>query len=303
MVAASGVAHTLMSADRSLAALQNGDGQFHVLAVDHRDSLRVFLRPDDPSSVPDSLLTEVKRDLVELVSPHATGVMLEPEYSIPQAIDVLQPGVGFIAALEAQGYLADPTVSPTTLLWSVEQAAESGAAAVKLLLPYHPDHSLSADQRTVATSVVAECRSVGIPLILEPLFHSLAPGESRELVVFRTVEHFADSGADLLKLPFPLDGTEEVSQMRTVEACARITARCRQPWALLSGGGTFESFREQVSLAIAGGAAGFMVGRALWGEAAHAVDGTTRRRLIEEVVLPRWHELVAAATCETLIDT
>ena len=70
--------------------------------------------------------------------------MLEPEYSIPQLLDAgaVPPGVGFLAALEAQGYLADPGAAPTTVLdgWSVAQAAASGAAAAKLLLPYHPDH-------------------------------------------------------------------------------------------------------------------------------------------------------------------
>lgn len=290
-----------MTSHRSLDALRNGAGHFHVLAVDHRDSLRVFLDADEPDSVPDSFLVDVKRDLVERVSPYATGVMLEPEYSIPQALDVLSPTVGFIAALESQGYLADPSASATTLFWSVEEAAQSGAAAVKLLLPYHPEHSLAAEQRRVAAAVVGECNSVGIPLILEPLFHSLAPHEARELIVFRTVEHFADSGADLLKLPFPLDPSDEVSEMRTVEACARITGRCHQPWALLSGGGTFESFLQQVSLATSAGAAGFMVGRALWGEAARSTEHDHRRLIINDVVLPRWQSLVAAASGESLI--
>jgi len=301
VVAARGLLERLLISHRSLDALRNGAGHFHVLAVDHRDSLRVFLDANEPDAVPDSLLVDVKRDLVEHVSPYATGVMLEPEYSIPQALDVLSPTVGFIAALESQGYLADPSASATTLFWSVEEAAQSGAAAVKLLLPYHPEHPLAVEQRRVAAAVVGECHSVGIPLILEPLFHSLATHEARELIVYRTVEHFADSGADLLKLPFPVDPGDQVSEMRTVEACARITNRCHQPWALLSGGGTFESFRQQVSLATSAGAAGFMVGRALWGEAARAIDGDRRRLIINDVVLPRWQSLVAAASGETLI--
>ena len=61
--------------------------------------------------------------------------------------------------------------------------------------------------------------------------------------------------------------------------------------AILSGGGTFESFAEQVSDAMAGGASGFMVGRALWGEAARA-RGDERQRIIDQVVLPRWRTLV-----------
>ena len=158
----------------SLADISDSSGRYRVLAVDHRDSLRAFLRPDDPDAVPADELVAIKRALVETVSPLATGVMLEPEYSIPQVLDVLAPGVGFLAALESQGYLADPTAAPTSLHWSVAEAAASGAAALKLLLPYHPDHELAAAQRGVAAEVIADAHSVGAVVALEPLFHSLA---------------------------------------------------------------------------------------------------------------------------------
>jgi tagatose-1,6-bisphosphate aldolase len=279
----------------SLDRLRAPDGMFTVLAIDHRDSLRAFLDPVDPDGVPIERLVSIKRDLVAAVSGSASGVMLEPEFSIPQVLDVLAPGVGFIAALEAQGYLADPGAAPTSLYWSVAEAAASGAAAVKLLLPYHPDHDLASAQRAVAAGVVAECGDVGIPLVLEPLFFGLADPAERAAVVFRTVEHFADTGADLLKLPFPVDPTAVPDRARQAEACHRVTERCHQPWAILSGGGDFESFAEQVEVATGSGASGFMVGRALWGEAARATDAD-RAATITEVVVPRWHRLVARTT-------
>ncbi len=275
----------------SLDELSDG-GRYRVLAVDHRDSLRAFLRPDDPGSVSADHLTAIKRDLVEAFSPTATGVMLEPEYSIPQVLDVLAPGVGFLAALESQGYLADPTAAATTLYWSVEEAAASGAAALKLLLPYHPDHPLAADQRAVAAEVLTEARSVGVPVVLEPLFHSVDVAADRERVVLTTVDDFAGTGADLLKLPYPVDPGLVTDQGHRAAACRRITERCRQPWALLSGGGTFESFAEQVATAVEAGCAGFMVGRALWGDAARA-EPDRRRAVIDEVIAPRWQALCA----------
>ena len=281
----------------SLDDLRDERGVFRVLAVDHRDSLRTFLEPSAPESVAADRLTEIKADLTRAISPHATGVMLEPEYSIPQLIDdgALAEGVGFLAALESQGYLADPGAAPTSVLdgWSVEQAAASGAAACKLLLPYHPGHELAADQRAVAAAVLADCRRVGIPLVLEPLFFDLADPTDREQVVLTTVEHFADTGADLLKLPFPVDPTVVSDPHARSTACRAVTERCRQPWALLSGGGDFDAFADQVVVAMAAGASGFMVGRALWGEAARAT-GAERARLITDVVLPRWRHLVGS---------
>jgi tagatose 1,6-diphosphate aldolase len=278
----------------SLDELRDDRGVFRVLAVDHRDSLRVFLEPTAPESVPSELLTSIKSDLVRAVSPFATGVMLEPEYSIPQLVDdgSLAEGVGFIAALEAQGYLGDPSAGPTSVLagWSVEAAAKSGAAAAKLLLPYHPDRPLASLQRAVAADVLAECRRVGVPLVLEPLFYDVRDAVERERVVITTVEHFADTGADLLKLPFPVDPNVVVDHGERVAACVEITKRCAQPWALLSGGGRFEVFAEQVAAAVEAGGSGFMVGRALWGEAARC-PADRRSAVIAETVLPRWHTL------------
>jgi tagatose-1,6-bisphosphate aldolase len=280
----------------SLANLCDERGIFRVLAVDHRDSLRLFLEPTAPESVPNEVLTSIKSDLVRAVSPFATGVMLEPEYSIPQLIvdGALADGVGFLAALESQGYLGDPGAGPTTILdgWSVEQAAASGASAAKLLLPYHPDRPLAAAQRAVAAEVLAACRSVGLPLVLEPLFYGVNDAAERARVVLTTVEHFADTGADLLKLPFPVDPAVVVDPDARVAACAEVSARCRQPWALLSGGGGFGSFAEQVAAAIEGGGAGFMVGRALWGEAARCPTDR-RAAVIADTVMPRWHALTA----------
>ena len=84
-------------------------GRFGVLAIDHRDSLRAVVAPNDPSSVSAESITGLKRELVGALAAGATGVMLEPEYSIPQLLDgTLPDGVGFTAALEAQGYAADP---------------------------------------------------------------------------------------------------------------------------------------------------------------------------------------------------
>ncbi len=278
----------------SLASVSQ-DGRFAVLALDHRDSLRRFLAPDDPQRVSGAELTEIKRILVEGVGGLATGVMLEPEYSIPQVSDLLPPTVGFFAALEAQGYLADPEAQATSLLegWSVEGAVASGAAVAKLLLPYHPDRPLAREQRAVAAAVVADCQWAGIPIVLEPLFYDLGDPADRSRVVLSTAEHFAALDPDLLKLPFPVDPGLVADRADRLAACHEVSSRCAMPWALLSGGGSFGSFLEQVEAAAEAGCAGFMVGRALWGDAVLA-PADQRRELIETRVRARMASLRAA---------
>ena len=63
--------------------LTNDKRRFGVFAIDHRDSLRAFVRPDDPGSLTAAEITDLKIQMVQAIAPEATGVMLEPEYSIP----------------------------------------------------------------------------------------------------------------------------------------------------------------------------------------------------------------------------
>ena len=277
----------------SLEGLSDG-GRFGVLAIDHRDSLRAVLSPDDQDSVRAGDITDLKRELVGALAAGATGVMLEPEYSIPQLLDgTLPAGVGFTAALEAQGYAADPEAGATQILdgWSVEAAAACGASAAKLLVFYRPDRAEhAARQERVAAEILAECRRVGIPLVLEPLFYGLSDPSARRSIVIETVERFAAMDPHLLKLPFPVDPAGESDRSAWTAACAEITERCHMPWTLLSGGGNFESYRDQVAAAVEAGCAGFMAGRALWGEAALA-SPAERPSIITEVVAPRLAEL------------
>ena len=269
-------------------------GCFGVLAIDHRDSLRAVLAPDDQDSVHADDITDLKRELVGALAAGATGVMLEPEYSIPQLLDgTLPAGVGFTAALEAQGYAADPEAAVTQILagWSVEAAAACGAAAAKLLVFYRPDRAEhAAAQERVAAEILAECRRVGIPLVLEPLFYGLDDPGARRAIVIETVERFAAMDPHLLKLPFPVDPSHEPDGGVWAAACTEVTKRCHMPWTLLSGGGSFESYRDQVAAAVAAGCSGFMAGRALWGEAALALP-TERPGIISDLVAPRLAEL------------
>lgn len=286
-----------MTSAGDLAGIADANGRFAVFAIDHRDSLRRFLRPDDPDSLSPEELTALKLELIAGASDLATGVMLEPEYSIPQAVEsgALADGVGFVAALESQGYLGDPSVARTTLLegWSPALARAAGASACKLLIPYHPDKPNAAAQLEVATEVLASCHEAGMPLVLEPLFFGLDDPADRPRVVLQTATKFAAIGPDVLKLPFPVDGTVDDDEDHWHGACMAITQVAPMPWVMLSGGGSFDDYHRQLKVAIAGGCAGFMVGRALWGEAASAPSSADRAHLIDTQVRYRFSQLRA----------
>ncbi len=277
-----------------ISDLADDRGRFSILAIDHRDSLRQFLRPADPKSLSADEITALKIEIVDGVADLATGVMLEPEFSIPQVLDagVMPQGVGFLAALESQGYLDDPEAAATSVLdgWSVEQAKESGAASAKLLLPYRPDGRLAAEQEAIALELTGACHAIDFPIALEPLFYGLTAADDRGALVVETARRFASMSPDLLKLPFP--GHREACEQVTEICAASASAERPMPWAMLSGGGSFDDFADQFSTASSAGCSGFMVGRALWGEAVKAL-ASERGALLRDQVRPRFERLVA----------
>lgn len=282
---------------RGLTATSTPEGVFTILAVDHRDSMRVVLDPDDPAGVPAARLTEVKLGLLRALAAEASAVLLDPEYSIAPAIAARAvPGsVGFLAAVEAQGYLGDPAARQNFLLegWSVEKAKRTGASGIKLLVLYRPDADIADAQDELIRGVVADCAAADIPLFLEPLLYGEEPGERRRLVV-ETVRRLGALGPEVLKVQFPVDTRHEPDRAVWADACAELHDASPVPWALLSGGDPYELFREQVQVACAAGASGFMVGRALWREAVLAAP-QERAQVIDVTVRPRFRELAAIA--------
>jgi tagatose-1,6-bisphosphate aldolase len=284
-----------MSARVGPAAISTDGGGIAVLAIDHRDSMRRFLSPSAPDAVPGEEITALKKDIVAALVQFASGVMLETEFSIPQLLEagLVPDHVGVIAALEAQGYLDDPSTAVTSVLpdWSPLLALQSGAAMVKLLLPYRPGSPLAGTQERVAKEVLAECAQAGITLVLEPLLWGEGDAGNVSNLIVESVQRFVCLGPGVMKVPFPGDLANNRTQ--AIDACAEISELCAQenvPWALLSGGGSFERFAEQLHVALATGCSGFMVGRALWGEAAMASQ-PERSLMLSDVVVPRMRQL------------
>ncbi|MEM9134016.1 MAG: tagatose 1,6-diphosphate aldolase [Actinomycetota bacterium] len=279
---------------RGLDHLSTDEGVFAILAIDHRDSLQAVLAAEaSPAEI-----TAFKDELVRGVGPQASGVMLEPEFSLPQLITsgALTGSQGFMAALEAQGYLQDPWAGPTELLdgWSARAAKTMGAAAAKLLLPYDPDRSEhAARQRQVVTDAAAVCHELDLAFLVEPVAFGMA-GPDRPGTVLRTVEDLTDLPIDVLKLEFPGDPADPDGW---ADACVAVDAACRQPWVLLSAGVTFEQYRDQLAVAFASGCSGFTGGRAIWRPASDAAPAE-RAEVIATEVHQRFAELrkLAVAT-------
>ncbi len=126
---------------RALQSVSTERGVFTILAVDHRDAMRAMLNRKQPETVSAKQLTEIKLSIVRTIGSLATAVLLDPVYSIGQAIAqrALPPRTAFLSAMEEQGYLGNPYSRQATMLegWGIEKAKMLGASGVKVLLFYH----------------------------------------------------------------------------------------------------------------------------------------------------------------------
>src|SRR5262245_1915332 len=167
----------LLGTRRGLDQCATPTGQFVVLAMDHRQNLRRELRPGAPESVGYDEMVEFKLAAVRALARDASGVPLDPEVGVAQAIGLgAMPGsTGLIVALEATGYEGPSTARRSRVLpgWSVEAASRLGASAAKLLLYYHPGAPTAAAQEALLAEVAGACREADLGLFVEPLGYGL----------------------------------------------------------------------------------------------------------------------------------
>jgi tagatose-1,6-bisphosphate aldolase len=274
---------------RHLHQISTPDGGLAVLALDHRGGLRKLLNPEAPQSVPDSAITALKFDIVRHLAPHASAVLLDPEYSAAQTIasDVMPGSTGLVVAVEATGYEGDAKARTSQVLpgWSVAKAKRMGASAVKLLVYYHPDAPTARGIESLVVEVAEACAQHELPLMVEPLTYTLNPEASkltpdeRPQVIIETARRLTVPGVDILKAEFPVDWVAEPDEKVWERVCAEMTAASAVPWILLSASVEFEVFVQQVTACCRAGASGVAVGRAVWKEAG-TLDVAARREFL-----------------------
>jgi tagatose 1,6-diphosphate aldolase len=261
-----------------LDRLATDTGQFAILALDHARSFATTIRPDDPDSLTTDEILATKHRLIDGISREASAVLVDPAVAIR--------GLGLrdsrlIVGIEDGDY-GNEAVSPRLLPgWSVEQAVGLGAQAVKISFSFEPLAKTRAAEHFV-TETVRQCEQVGIPLFCEPLARVPVGADGRGAVL-EGVRRFGALGAQVLKIQFPTDTSQERSRMAWADACANATDLSPIPWALLSEGREFEDFRDLLLVACRAGASGFVAGRAIWapGTGSDGDIGTARSRLTE----------------------
>lgn len=291
---------------RHLSRATTSDGHFVIMAIDHRTNLLEKLNQTAPKPYDDTAFSNFKQNVIKSLAPYASAVLTDPTYGIASSIieNTIAGSMGLLAPIEITDYGLHPSQRGMQFIpdWSVRKIKMIGGDGVKLLLPYHPEADNVQEKYDAVEKIVAECSTYDIPFYLEPIPYSLdrnmklSNAELRDISV-EMCKTFSHMGADILKLPFPVDHKQSQDETEWLAVCQAINEACTVPWALLSAGVDFDTFARQSKVACQSGASGVIVGRAVWTEAVDLHDDKARKDFLYNQAIARMQML--ADICKT----
>jgi tagatose 1,6-diphosphate aldolase len=272
-----------------MRAVSDARGVIAAAAMDQRGSLKKAIAKEKGGDVGDREMEEFKTHVTEVLTQHATAILLDPEWGIP-ASKRRAKGSGLLLAYEKTGYDANTPGRLPDLLdeWSVRRLKEAGADCVKILLYYTPFDPKAVNERKHAwvERIGDECRANDIPFFLELVGYEEGADEKgaafakkKPQIVTGSVTEFSKDryNADVLKIEVPINmkyvdgakasgGESAYSRQEAMDHFRRAAAAATKPFIYLSAGVSNAEFTETLELAAEAGTrfSGVLCGRATW---------------------------------------
>jgi tagatose 1,6-diphosphate aldolase len=280
---------------RNLKALTNDRGVIAAAAMDQRGSLKKAIggaKGIDPADVTDEMMSEFKLAVSKVLTPHASAILLDPQWGLPAA-EARDPNAGLLLSYEESGYdNSQPGRLPFLLPdVSARNLKEMGANAVKILLYYTPfeEESINAQKHAWVERIGAECVAHDIPYFLEFVGYDPKGGDEKGVefakikpeVVGRSMQEFSKEHyhVDILKVEIPVNlafaegagvytGQKAYSKEEAFEHFREAAELAGKPFIFLSAGVSNEQYTESLRWAGESGVnfAGVLCGRATWKE-------------------------------------
>jgi len=278
--------------EKRIDAVSDERGVIRAVAMDQRVSLRKDLAKAtdrSPEMITCRQMEEFKSAVVEVLSPYASGVLLDPEYGL-EASWRRASGTGLLLAYEEAGYDNTKGGRVPSLLpgWTVRRSTELGADCVKLLIYYNPfaESWVNLYKRAFVERVGAECAYLDVPFFLELVGYDcqglteLEYARVKPQIVTESTREFSKENysVDVFKVEIPVDlrfvsGTQAFqggeclySLNEAREHYRQAAAAAEKPFIYLSSGVSDPQFRESLEIAVDAGAtfSGVFWGRAIW---------------------------------------
>ena len=272
-----------------MKAVSNDRGVIAAAAMDQRGSLQKALAKEKGSDVGDRDMEEFKVLVTEVLTPHASAILLDPEWGLP-ASRRRAKDAGLLMAYEKTGYdKTGPGRLPDLLdEWSVRRLKEAGADCIKILLYYTPFDPADVNDKKHAwvERIGDECRANDIPFFLEFVGYEEGADEKgldyakkKPEIVQKSMAEFTKDryGVDVMKVEVPINmkfvegskafgGQKAYSQQEAMDHFRRAAAVATRPFIYLSAGVSNAEFTESLELAAEAGTrfSGVLCGRATW---------------------------------------
>src|ERR1700722_6663228 len=206
---------------KHMKALSNDKGIISAAAMDQRGSLQKSIasaKGVDVKAVTPEMMSEFKTAVTRVLTPHASAILLDPEFGL-DAAKARSSNAGLLLAYEETGYdNTKPGRLPDLLPHvSVKRIKEWGADAVKILIYYTPfdDAKVNDIKHAFIERVGAECDHHEIPFFLEFIGYDPAGGDEKGLafaarkpeIVTKSMQEFSKPQymVDVLKVEVPIN--------------------------------------------------------------------------------------------------
>ncbi len=279
-----------------MKALSNQAGVIAAAAMDQRGSLQKSLAKEkgvDQKDISQEMMENFKIAVSKVLTPHASAILLDPEYGLPAA-KARAKTAGLLLAYEATGYDAtQPGRLPDLLPHvSVKRIKDWGADAVKILLYYTPedDSNVKDIKHAFIERIGAECEGCDIPFFCEFIGYDPKGGDEKGLewakkkpdVVIASMTEFSKPQykIDILKVEVPINanfvegssvykGQKAYSHAEALNLFRKAADVASKPFIYLSAGVSNAEFIENLSMASESGTdySGVLCGRATWKDA------------------------------------
>src|SRR5512133_2725868 len=200
-----------------LKKVSNDRGGIAAAAMDQRGSLQKPLAKEKGADVTDAMMEEFKSLVSEVLTPHASAILLDPEWGLP-ASKRRAKNAGLLLAYEKTGYdKTGPGRLPDLLdNWSARRLKEAGADCVKILLYYTPfdPKNVNDIKHAWVERIGDECRANDIPFFLEFVGYEEGADEKgaeyakkKPQIVKASMAEFTKDryGVDVLKVEVPVN--------------------------------------------------------------------------------------------------
>ena len=270
--------------------MANERGQFFMFGIEYQqvigNAVQEILQLND---LPDQAIRSLKDLVLRMISPECTGIIVDPVYSLASAMMLVENRIGIGMALDSGNHDHEDLrhanmITELTPNWNVNKTKRLGVNCAKISVNYDSkfDGIIQQRQRDLVRDIGRQCTNFDMALIVhlkvgtDASRSNFSDADDQLSDYLRAIDIFAhsDYGADLLvvdmpyatsSIPDPRSGHhKQVAKVR--DTFAAINNALAQAWVITNSdiNSSTKDYRNLLAYAAEAGAAGFLMGDALW---------------------------------------